>query len=192
MTAQSKPIKGLSALALLLALLAVMGAFAIWPHLRANSLQAKMDALAHRYYQLETLAARGTDENQREKLLSSPTGNLKLLLSGSKTGIAGANLQKLILDYVSRNGGHVSRVLVLPPVTDRDLVEVSISLNITGNTKGLRDIVFDIETSEPLLFIEELVVRPERIGGDGGQYDGALTLNASMKIVGYLRKGSKL
>ncbi len=85
-----------------------------------------------------------------------------MLLEGETTGIAGANLQKLLSGLVLAHGGEATSFQILPPKEDGNLMRIPMSLSISVGIDGLRDIVHGLETSTPLIFIDDITIRAEQ------------------------------
>ena len=184
------------ALALLVVALFSMSIFAVWPHIQANRLSDKLSDIRGNLAGSAIVMAERFDLASRNNLPARTNQKSVFLLLGTTTGTAGAYLQKLVLKHVAQSRGVVSQVHVLPAITKNDLMAIPISLNLTTNTKGLRDIIFDLETNEPLLFIQDLVIRPvsneQSFPDQATSKKGRLSLLVSMKIIGYMRKGGRL
>src|SRR5262249_49483818 len=85
-----------------------------------------------------------------------------LLLKGETTGIAGANLQKLLSSLVVEHGGEAQSFQIMPPQEAGNLVRIPMSLSISVGVDGLRDILYGLEIGTPLIFIDEIAVRSKQ------------------------------
>ena len=196
MTAWPRNIQRIFAFALLAVAVALMCVFALWPHISSNALQTRLSAIDAQLKDYEIVMAEGEDLLSWNNLLAKSNNKSGLLLSGATTSVAGANLQQLVLKLVTRNGGVVSQVQVLEPAPEFELIRVPVSLDLTTGTKGLREIIFDLETNSSLLFIRGLVINPAKHDRAAGQKieqrRGRVSLKISMRIFGYIRKGSNI
>ena len=191
MTARSPFSQGFYALALLAFALVGMVTLALWPNMAANQLHDRLGDMQAQLSGFDFVMAEGEDLASWNNRLVQSSKKSGLLLAGATTGIAGAKLQEILLKYVAQNGGVVRLVQVLPPVQANELVSIPVSLNLITDTKGLRDIIFDLETNQPLLFVEDLAISRQLSlpsGRDGTvRRQGRLKLLVSMKVIGYVK-----
>jgi general secretion pathway protein M len=149
----------LFAVALLIASVALMGLLAAAPFVRLSWLERgiahKQDALLD----LRKEIAREGELRKENSELAALGQDASLLLEGETTGIAGANLQKLMNGLVVAHGGVASSFQIMPPREDADLMRITMSLSINVGIDGLRDILHSLETGVPLIFIDDLSIR---------------------------------
>lgn len=155
----SRRMSELLAVCVTLVLLLVMGGVAAAPLLQASRVTDKTEANRKL---LRQLIARTTTEaslrRDNEDLVASGQ-SASLLLEGETTGIAGANLQKLLNDIVLENRGEATSFQILRATEDSELVHIGLNLVINTNIDGLRAIVHTIETGTPLIFIENMEIK---------------------------------
>ncbi len=145
--------------ALFVAALVLMGLVAVAPFVHLNGLE---ETFAENQEQLLKLRAQITQEGKLRKEntdLAALGQDVSLLLEGEKTGIAGANLQKLLNGLVTEHGGTASSFQILPAKEDGNLTRIPMSLSISVGIDGLRDILHSLETSTPLIFIDDIIIR---------------------------------
>ncbi len=108
--------------------------------------------------------------------LAARSQDASLLLEGDKTGIAGANLQRILSGVVAEHGGTASSFQVLPPKEDGNLMRIPVGLSISVGIDGLRDILHSLETGTPLIFVDDIVIRSaqEDFGAPDPHYLGPL------------------
>ena len=127
---------------------------------------------------------------QRQNMLEgTPEGDTRVLfLDGSTTGIAAANLQKMMNDLVIERNGTPSRFQVWPPKEDGNFLRLDVSIMLEVDIDGLHHIVHAIETGMPLLFIEDLVVRApqSKAQADNPYFLGPLEV--TLRVSGFFRK----
>jgi general secretion pathway protein M len=146
-------------LGLLLLALVLMGTIAAAPFIHLNGLEQKIAQNQNELLGLRAQIARESELRKENTDLAALGQDTSLLLEGEKTGIAGANLQKLMNSLVTENGGTSSSFQILPPKEDGNLMRIPMSLSITVGTDGLRDILHKLETSTPLIFIDDIVIK---------------------------------
>ena len=170
----------------LLAVLAAMGFIAVAPYVRLSWLE---QTIAHNQEELlqlrKEIAREGALRKENSELAAVGEDASLMLLQGETTGIAGANLQKLMSGLVLQHGGAASSIQILPPKEDGNLVRIPISLSISVGIDGLRDILYGLETGTPLLFIDDITIRSE--ADDFGSPDPHFLgpLDVTLQISGY-------
>ena len=189
MIRRTKAFQKIFALSLLVLVTLIAGFVAFWPFKEAGRLQSRLNQLHGQMKDANITYATGLNLDDLNRRLLNANKTSDLLLSDVTEGVAGAHLQKLILTHIKNNGGVVSQIQVLLPEEDNNLIKIPISLNLTVGTKGLRDIIFDLETSAPLLFVEGLSIRQEeRVEIQKGE----LKLQVVMKLAGYLKREAEI
>jgi general secretion pathway protein M len=170
----------------LLAVLAAMGFIAAAPFVRLNWLE---QTIAHNQEELlqlrKEIAREGALRKENSELAAVGEDASLMLLQGETTGIAGANLQKLMSGLVLQHGGTASSIQILPTKEDGNLVRIPISLSISVGIDGLRDILYGLETGTPLLFIDDITIKSESadFGTPDPHYLGPL--DVTLQVSGY-------
>lgn len=144
---------------LLLLAIALMAGAAVGPFVHLKSLEEETRASEAALAQLRSQIAREAELRKENSDLAVLGQDMSLLLDGEKIGIAGANLQRLLSSLVAAHGGTASSVQVLPPKEDGNLTRIPMSLSISVGIDGLRDILHSLETSTPLIFIDDVIIR---------------------------------
>jgi len=173
----------LAAVAITTLVLAGLAMIAIAPHLEASRMADAASASRTKLNAMNRLAARGPQLAERNATIRSEQNRLKLLLSGGTTGVAGAELQRFLLKRTARHRGMATTVLIQPPENEDGLTRISALLTVRIEIKGLRDLLHDLETGLPLLFVSEMSVRsptPTARGNSGA------ALDVRMRVSGYL------
>jgi len=115
------------------------------------------------------------------------------LLSRDTAALASADLQTLIKEAVNRVGGELISTQVIPERKEEQFTRVAVKLRMTGSTQMLRDVLHSFESNRPLLFVENLNIRPIR--NMQPQLPGrkapklADKLSVDFDVVGYMRGG---
>jgi len=115
------------------------------------------------------------------------------LISRETAALASADLQTQIKDAVNRVGGELISTQVIPERKEEQFTRVAVKLRMTGSTQMLRDVLHSFEANKPLLFVENLNIRPIR--NMQPQLPGrkppkvADKLSVDFDVVGYMRGG---
>lgn len=82
------------------------------------------------------------------------------LISRDTAALASADLQTMIKAAVSRVGGELISTQVIPERKEEQFTRVAVKLRMTCSTQMLRDVLHSFESGHPLLFVENLNIRP--------------------------------
>lgn len=102
---------------------------------------------------------------------------LSLLLPATFSGSAAALMQSELIRMIERAGGRAGSVRVLPSQDDRALTKVSVNIALQATTVSLRKFLFELETTTPLIFVDQLEISAprsrepteQRASGDAGR-----------------------
>lgn len=150
------------AIAILVAVLVALAAIAVLPYFKIAELNREIAEIQAQLPELRAKVAHENDLKKEHTDLASLGQEKSLLLVGDKTGVAGANLQSLLNAMVTSNGGTASSIQILPPKDDGNLVQISVSVSLNVGIDGLRDIIHNLETGTPLIFIDDITVKTIR------------------------------
>lgn len=115
------------------------------------------------------------------------------LIAKDTAALASAELQSRIKDAVISAGGELTSTQVIPEHKEAQFIRVVVKLRMTGSTQVLRDVLYSFEANQPLLFVENLNIRPIR--NLQPQLPGrkppkmADKLSVDFDVVGYIRGG---
>ncbi len=76
--------------------------------------------------------------------------------------LASADLQKFIKAAVTQAGGELTSTQVLPSRSDSGFNQISIKVRMSGDIESLRSVLHEIESSVPIVIVDQLDIRPER------------------------------
>ncbi len=107
-------------------------------------------------------------------------------LRGSTPALAGAELQQKIKTMVEATGGQLlSTQLVLPSGEEARVPKVSVKVRMIGDTADLLKTLYAVESSRPILFVEDVAVRSARKRPS----ELSEMLNINLTVVGYMHQG---
>ena len=163
---------------LLLALVAVAGWYG-WE--RVSQQKAGLAALEQWIAGLETRL------QQREKLLaelrmlelSNPSGSR--LFVGDTPALAAAELQGVASRIIENAGGEIGSAQVLPARQLPPFVEVGLRVELTCSMAGLRDILYAVESHEPVIVVERLDASADAADAD----EPDAQINVSLELRGF-------
>jgi general secretion pathway protein M len=82
-----------------------------------------------------------------------------MLVTGETSGLAGAELQRVVTELARRSGLSLRSTHVAATKREADLAAIEVEVSLQGQTEGLRAFIHAIETGTPILFIETLSIR---------------------------------
>ena len=104
--------------------------------------------------------------------------------------LASAEMQEFIKKAIVDAGGQLSSTQALPVSTKDDFNRITVRVRMTGNSEVLRAVLYKIETSEPLIIIDQIDIRPMRGTRNRmtRQIESSNELNVNFQAVSFMRK----
>jgi general secretion pathway protein M len=78
------------------------------------------------------------------------------------SALASAQMQEFIKQSIVQAGGQLSSTQVLPSAEKDEFERITVNVRMTGNIEVLRAVLYKLETSTPLIIIDQLDIRPMR------------------------------
>ena len=85
----------------------------------------------------------------------------KYFLKASAASLAAAEIQERAKNFVEANGGRPISVQVAAPKDDGRFKQVTVTVQLNANITALRKILYAIESSEPYLFVDNVMIRSQ-------------------------------
>ncbi len=113
-----------------------------------------------------------------------------LLNRQGTSALASAEVQEFIKKAIVDAGGQLSSTQVLPVSTKNNFSRITVSVRMTGNSEILRAVLYKIETSIPLIIINQIDIRPMRgvRSRTTRQIEQSNNLNINFQAVSFMRK----
>ena len=104
--------------------------------------------------------------------------------------LASAEMQEFIKKAIVDAGGQLSSTQALPVSSDDNFNKITVRVRMTGNSAELRTVLYKIETSEPLIIIDQIDIRPMRgtRNRTTRQIESSNELNINFQAVSFMRK----
>lgn len=104
--------------------------------------------------------------------------------------LASAELQEFIKKAIVDTGGQLSSTQALPIKNKGKFSLITVSVRMTGNIEVLRSVLHRLETSTPLIMIDQLDIRPMRgmRNRRTRQIEPSNELNVNFQAVSFMRK----
>lgn len=108
------------------------------------------------------------------------------LLSANSPNLAGAELQQRLNTIIENKGGRVDTSSVLGQSIDGRFQKISVRLNAALDIAQLQDVLLQIESGEPLLFVEEMAIQPTKVRRDQQSRNQRPNLQVSLTVYGFI------
>jgi len=153
------------------------------------SRQATLDEARERLQRYQQIAARDAALlPQYEALLRKQrsTGNH---LRSETSAVAGAELQRLVKTITSANQAQIVSTQILPVSEEQRFLRVAIKVRLRGDLPALLKSLYEIETDDVYMFIDNVALRDNLAGRPNG--NGQLhPMDAEFELVAYMPEGS--
>lgn len=103
--------------------------------------------------------------------------------------LASADLQKLIKTSISEAGGQLTSTQVLPSSSKDSFSRVTVKVRMTGDIEALRTVLHQIESSVPMMIVDQLDIRPVRGKRNRRtrKIEPSNKLNINFQVAGFMR-----
>jgi general secretion pathway protein M len=129
------------------------------------------------------LSARLADLEQQEAKLGG-------YLKGSSDALAAAELQDHARGVIEGAGGSLRSTQILPvaPVDSKVPVrKAALRIQFGIDIEGLQKVLYQLETRQPYLFVDQLTVRQQRMRRSSKEAEPEPLLDVSFEVFGYVR-----
>lgn len=182
------------ALGLLALVLLVFSLLVVMPIINKGlELNESKQALAFRLQQYERVLATKDRVAANVEQIKQAYAEQGYLNSQQTSALASAELQEFIKKTIVEAGGQLSSTQVLPVSTKGEFTRITISVRMTGSSEVLRTVLYNIETSAPLIVIDQIDIRPMRgvRNRTTRQLELSNELNVNFQAVSFMRKQSE-
>jgi general secretion pathway protein M len=185
--------------AVLLLLLLLAAAYNVFNHFWLGHYQRYQQAqveLQDRLQRYERLLASRDELHRQLEFIRSQQANQDYYLPRTTPTLAATELQQQVSQLVQNYGGSLASSQILPAREQNGVVRVALRVQLSGDAETLQRTLYDLESAEPFLFVDNLQVRSrsirERIRGAGAEDQGIRTtiqLIMQGEISGYMVSG---
>ena len=104
--------------------------------------------------------------------------------------LASAEMQEFIKKAIVDAGGQLSSTQALPVSNKGKFSRITVRVRMMGNSEVLRAVLYKIETSSPLIIIDQIDIRPMRgnMNRVTRQIESSNELNVNFQAVSFMRK----
>ncbi|MEE9395452.1 MAG: type II secretion system protein GspM [Methylococcales bacterium] len=151
-----------------------------------------IDDLEFRLQRHKKIAAGKDEWMERSSELKLQLESNKQFSSRKTPALASADLQRLLKETVQVAGGQLTSTQVISPRQENSFVRISVKVRMSGTADALRQVFHEIESAKPLLFIDNLDIRPERgrRNRKTRKLEPSGRLNINLEVVSYMRSSN--
>ena len=104
--------------------------------------------------------------------------------------LASAEMQNFIKKAIVDAGGELSSTQAIPVTVKDGFSRITVRVRMTGNSEVLRAVLYQIETSTPLIIIDQIDIRPIRgkRNPKTNKIEPSNSLNVNFQAVSFMRK----
>lgn len=114
-----------------------------------------------------------------------------LYLTGPTHGLAGAELQDRVRTAIANASSDIESTEMLPVVAQEDesfLDHIGLRVQFSTSTSDLGEIIHDLESRRPFLYLDKLVVTKKEINNSNDDTDHSHTISVTLDVFGLLPK----
>jgi general secretion pathway protein M len=188
---QNRNIQRWLAVGLLAALLLIVIAAVFVPAIgKWIELREEKDQLAIKLRQYERILAGKDAVIKNMGAVKEAIQEQNYFNSQNTEALASAEVQEFIKKAVVDAGGRLSSTQALPVKSKDKFSLLTVSVRMTGTSEVLRSVLYRLETSTPLIIIDQLDIRPLRgvRNRQTRQIEQTNDLNINFQAVSFMRK----
>ncbi|MGR8941132.1 MAG: type II secretion system protein GspM [Gammaproteobacteria bacterium] len=188
---QNKKMERWLAVGLLAAAIALLAALTVIPAInKVIELNGEEDSLALKLKKYERILSRKGAVTESVEAVNEQIQQQGYFSSQQTEALASADMQEFIKKAIVDAGGKLSSTQALPVKSKDNFSLLTVSVRMTGNIEVLRSVLHQLETSTPLILIDQLDIRPMRGVRNRvtRQIDPSNELNINFQAVSFMRR----
>ena len=137
-----------------------------------------------------SLASQSPELSGRLSDLEQQAAKVGGYLKGSSDALAAAELQDHARAVIEGAGGNLRSTQILPASAVDSKVPVrraTLRIQLGVDIKGLQKVLYQLETGQPYLFVDQLTVQQQRIRRGSKEPEQEPVLDVSFEVFGYVR-----
>ena len=179
------------AVGLLISVVLIISLIVIVPLLsKGLELHKSKNDLMFRLQQYERILATKNTVNASMAKIKQQHDQQGYFNSQETDALASAEMQAFIKKTIVDAGGQLSSTQALPVNNKNKFSRITVSVRMKGNSEVLRAVLYKIETSTPLIIIDQIDIRPMHgaMNNSTRQIDSSNELNVNFQAVSFMRK----
>ena len=151
------------------------------------SRQATLDEAHERLQRYEQISARDQELLPRYEALLQKQRSTGKHLRSETSAMAGAELQRIVKNITGGNQARILSTQLLPVSEEQGFLRVSLKVRLRGTLPALLQSLYDIETGDVYMFVDNVALRDNMIGRSGPQ---VRAMDAEFELVAYMPEPS--
>ncbi|MDO9106251.1 MAG: type II secretion system protein GspM [Methylovulum sp.] len=181
------------AIGLLMLVMLIVGMVLIVPLVsKGMALNEAKNALVFRLQQYERILAKKDSVIAGMAKIKQQHDGQGYFNSQETDALASADMQNFIKKTIVDAGGQLSSTQAIPVSNKDGFSRITVRVRMTGNSEVLRAVLYKIETSTPLIIIDQIDIRPMRGKRNmvTHKIEPSNDLNVNFQAVSFMRKPS--
>ncbi|MDD5577915.1 MAG: type II secretion system protein GspM [Methylobacter sp.] len=179
------------AVGLLIVVLLIVGMVIIAPIVtKGFELHEAKNTLVFKLQQYERILAKKDAVTESINKIKEQHEEQGYFNSKGTSALASAEMQEFIKKAIVDAGGQLNSTQALPVSTKDEFSRITVRVRMTGNSEVLRSVLYKIETSTPLIIVDQIDIRPMRgrRNRKTRQIEPSNELNVNFQAVSFMRK----
>ena len=151
------------------------------------SRQAAMDQAHEHLQRYQQIAARDQELLPQYEALLRKQRSAGNHLRSETSAVAGAELQRLVKTITGRNQAQILSTQLLPVSEEQGFLRVALKVRLRGNIQSILQSLYDIETDDVYMFVDDLALRDNMVGRTKAQ---VRPMDAEFELVAYMPEAS--
>jgi len=184
-------LRRLLAVGLLLVVILIVGLLLVMPVVsKGLELNDTKNSLAFRLQQYQKILAKKDSVVANMANIKEQHDVQGYFNSQETDALASAEMQEFIKKTIVDAGGQLSSTQAIPVSAKGEFSRITIRVRMTGDSEVLRAVLYKIETSKPLVIVDQIDIRPMRGRRNPvtRQIDPSNQLNVNFQAVSFMRK----
>lgn len=151
------------------------------------SRQASLDEAHERLQRYEQITARDRELLPQYQALLQKQRSAGKHLRSETSAVAGAELQRLVKAITAGNQAQILSTQLLPVTEEQGFLRVALKVRLRGNLQAILQSLYDIETGDVFMFVDDVALRDNMIGRSKAQ---VRPMDAEFELVAYMPEAS--
>ncbi len=151
------------------------------------SRQAALDDAHERLQRYQQISTRDRELLPQYQALLQKQRSAGNHLRSETSAVAGAELQRLVKTITGRNQAQILSTQLLPVSEEQGFLRVALKVRLRGDVQAILQSLYEIETDDIYLFVDEVALRDNMIGRSRKQ---VRAMDAEFELVAYMPEAS--
>jgi general secretion pathway protein M len=147
------------------------------------SRQATLDEAHERLQRYQQISSRDQELLPQYQALLQKQRSAGNHLRSETSAMAGAELQRIVKTLTAANQAQILSTQVMPVSEEQGFLRVALKVRLRGNLPAILESLYDIETGDVYMFIDNAALRDNRIGRSRAELR---SMEAEFELVAYM------